>query len=109
MSTKATSGMRSQTRRLASAVVGAGPATTAPHDSSSIFNPVPTSQESSTTRTHKPSSSKEAAAGGSQVGDEVMRYPAGARVRTLVLHSIVGGATQREAADGQDICPRALK
>src|SRR5262245_54874762 len=74
MSTKATSGVRSQTRRSASAVVAAGHETTAPHDSSSIFNPVPTSQESSTMRTHRPSSSKELASGGSQTSDEVITY-----------------------------------
>src|SRR5262249_56322816 len=62
--------------RTASAVVAAGPATSAPHDSSSIFNPVPTSQESSTTRTHRSLSTKEPAPG-SQTGDEVMRYRAG--------------------------------
>src|SRR5258705_3179072 len=103
MSTKATSGVRSQTRRTASAVVAAGPATTAPRDSSSIFNPVPTSQESSTTRTQRPLSSEEPASGGSQTGDEVMRYRAGARVKVAVLHSMFGGATHRSAADGEDM------
>src|SRR5215470_18800983 len=95
MSTKATSGVRLQTRRRASAVVAAGPATSAPHDSSSIFNPVPTSQESSTTRTHKSLSTKGLALE-SQRGDEVIRYRASVSDQLTVLHSIPGSATHRE-------------
>src|SRR5690349_20447521 len=90
MSTKATAGARSQTRRSASAVVAAGPETTAPHDSSSIFNPVPTSQESSTMRTHSPSSSKELASGGSQTSDDVMPYRPGVSAQSYSLTSRMG-------------------
>ena len=59
-------------------------------------------------RTHRPLSSEDPAPGGSQMGDEVMRYRAGVWVKLTVLHSIFGGATHREAADGQDICPRVI-
>src|SRR6266436_4344140 len=88
MSTKATSGVRSETRRTASAVVAAGPTTSAPHDSSSIFNPVPTSQESSTMRIHRPLRTEEPISGGSQTGCEVMRYRAGVwgRSHSVALH-----------------------
>src|SRR5215208_7895432 len=58
MSTIATSGLRSCATRSASATVATGPRTSAPHDSSSIFKPAPTSQESSTMRIHRPLSSE---------------------------------------------------
>src|SRR3954467_10430379 len=70
----ATSGRRSAIRRSASAAVAAGPSTSAPHDSSSICKPVPTCQESSTTRIHWPLRSAGSISRGCWDSDKVMRH-----------------------------------
>ena len=59
-------GERSASRRSASALVAAGPATSAPKSSRMSFTAAPTFQESSTKRTFKPlRSSNDLAAGAS--------------------------------------------
>src|SRR5436309_9679826 len=59
----AASGVLSETKRIASAVVATGPSTVAPCASRSIFKPVLTCQESSTTSTRSPARSKGLRAG----------------------------------------------
>src|SRR5262245_34556028 len=77
MSTRATSGVRSDSRHSASAIVAAGPATSAPRDTSTSFRASPTCQASSTNRMctpfNAPDDFDDVACGGGSLCAETIR------------------------------------